>query len=102
MVHVKRLSMGPAHLDMIQHELFLPKVHGAVGAFEHRHFVIDDMLVEVRAEQGLQREHGVTHGTLVDHPAKQKRKKHTPVRTKSRRRRQMHCILHSSLAVNVD
>lgn len=56
---------------MVQHELLLPKVHGTVRAFEHRDFVIDDMLVEVRAEQRLQREHGVTHGTLVDHPVRQ-------------------------------
>lgn len=62
--------MSLAHLDVVEHELFLPKVHGTVGAFEHRDFVIDDMLVKVRAEQGLQREHGVAHGTLVDHPAK--------------------------------
>lgn len=53
---------------MVQHELFLPKVQGAVRTFEHRDFVIDDVLVEVRAEQGLQREHSVTHGALVDHP----------------------------------
>lgn len=53
---------------MVQHQLFLPKVQRTVRAFEHRDFVIDDMLVEVRAEQGLQREHSVTHGALVDHP----------------------------------
>lgn len=65
-----RFQMSLAHLDVVEQELFLPKVHGTVGAFEHRDFVIDDMLVKVRAEQGLQREHGVAHGTLVDHPAR--------------------------------
>lgn len=58
---------------MIQHELFLCIVHGAVGAFEHWDFVIDDVLIEVCVEQGLQSEHGVTHGTLVDHPERQKK-----------------------------
>lgn len=62
------LLTSSAHLDMVQHQLFLPKVQGTVRAFEHRDFVIDDMLVEVRAQQGLQREHSVTHGALVDHP----------------------------------
>lgn len=50
-----------AHLNVIQHELFLRVVHRAVGAFKHRHFVIDDMLVEVCVEHGLQSEHGITH-----------------------------------------
>lgn len=53
---------------MVQHQLFLPKVQGTVRAFEHRDFVIDDMLVKVRAEKGLQREDCVAHEALVDHP----------------------------------
>lgn len=65
--------MSLAHLNVVQHELLLPKVHGTVGAFEDRDFVIDDMLVEVRAEQRLQREHGVAHGALVDHPARRQK-----------------------------
>lgn len=35
--------------------------------------MIDDVLIEVCVEQGLQSEHGVTHGTLVDHPERQKK-----------------------------
>lgn len=58
---------------MVQHELFLCVVHGAVWAFEHRNFVIDNMLVEVRVEEGLQSEHCITHGALIDHPERQKK-----------------------------
>lgn len=58
---------------MVQHELFLCIVHGAVGAFEHWNFMIDDVLVKVRVEQGLQSEHGITHGALIDHPERQKK-----------------------------
>lgn len=64
---------------MVQHELFLCIVHGAVGAFENWNFMIYDVLVEVRVEQGLQSEHGITHGTLIDHPVRQNKsssKKH--------------------------
>lgn len=57
---------------MIQHELFLCVVHGAVRAFEHWNFLIDNMLVKVRVEQGLQCEHGITHRTLIDHPDREK------------------------------
>ena len=34
--------------------------------------MIDHVLVEVRVEQGLQSEHRVTHGALIDHPERQK------------------------------
>lgn len=73
--HVKRfvcVFKSSAHLDVVQHQLFLPKVQGTVGTFEHGDFLIDDMLVEVRAEEGLQREHRVAHGALVDHPERGK------------------------------
>ena len=33
------------------------------------------MLVEVRVEQGLQCEHGITHRTLIDHPDRKKSEK---------------------------
>lgn len=69
---------------MVHHQLLLLKVQGTVRAFEHRDFVIDDMLVEVRAEQGLQREHCVTHGALVDHP---ENGRNSPISTKSQRHR---------------
>lgn len=69
---------------MVHHQLLLLKVQGTVRAFEHRDFVIDDMLVEMRAEQGLQREHCVTHGALVDHP---ENGRNSPISTKSRRHR---------------
>lgn len=59
---------------MIQHELFLRVEHRAIGAFKHRDFVINDMLVKVCVEQGLQSEHGVTHGTFVDHPERERGK----------------------------
>lgn len=59
---------------MVQHELFLCKVQGAVWTFEHWNFMINNVLVEVCAEQGLQSEHGVTHGTLIYHPERQKKK----------------------------
>lgn len=65
-------QINSAHLNMIQHELLLHIVRGTVGAFEHRNFVIDDMLVEVRVEQRLLGEHRVTHGTLVDHPERER------------------------------
>lgn len=37
--------------------------------------MIDNMLVKVCVEQGLQSEHGITHGALMDHPKRQKGKK---------------------------
>lgn len=55
---------------MIQHELFLCVVRGTVGAFKHWNFVTEDVLVKVRAEQWLQSEHGVTHGTFIYQPEK--------------------------------
>lgn len=63
-----------AYFDMVQHELFLCVMHGAVRAFEHWNFVIDDMLVKVCIEQGLQSEHSIAHGTFVDHPERKKKK----------------------------
>lgn len=63
---------------MVQHQLLLPKVQGTVRAFEHGDLMIDDMLVKVRAEQRLQREHSVAHGALVDHPGT-----NSPISTKS-------------------
>lgn len=62
-----------AYFDMVQHQLFLCIVHGAVRAFEHGNFMTDNMLVEVGAEQGLQSEYSITHGTFVDRPKKKKR-----------------------------
>lgn len=53
---------------MVQHQLLLAEVRGTVGALEHGDPATDDVLVEVSAEQRLQREHRVAHGTLVDHP----------------------------------
>lgn len=35
--------------------------------------MIDNMLVKVCVEQGLQREHSITHGALIDHPGRQKK-----------------------------
>ena len=35
--------------------------------------MIDNVLVKVCVEQGLQSEHGITHGTLVDHPERDKK-----------------------------
>lgn len=71
---IPEITAFNSHLDVIQHELFLCVVHGAVGAFEHWDFVIDDMLVKMGVEQGLQSEHGVTHGTLIDQPERHKNK----------------------------
>lgn len=51
---------------MIQHELLLGKVHGAVGALEHRHPLSGQVLVKVAVEETLLGENCVTHGTLVD------------------------------------
>lgn len=57
---------------MIQHELLLCVEHRAIRAFKHRDFVINNVLVKVCVEQGLQSEHGVTHGTFVDHPERER------------------------------
>lgn len=56
---------------MIQHELLLGVVHRTIWTLEDRHFLIRYMLVKVRVEQSLLGKNGVTHGTLVDQPAKQ-------------------------------
>ena len=64
------ISILQSYFDMVQHELFLCVVQGAVRAFEHWDFMVGNMLVEVCAEQGLQTEHSVTHGALVDQPEK--------------------------------
>lgn len=65
---------------MVQHELFLCVEHRAIGAFKHRDFVINNVLVKVCVEQGLQSEHGVTHGTFVDHPERKREKSPKRVR----------------------
>lgn len=68
----KPLLILLCYLDVVQHELLLRIVHRAVGAFEHRNFLIGDVLVKVREEQRLKSEHGVTHGALIDQPERQK------------------------------
>lgn len=35
--------------------------------------MVDDVLVKVCVEQGLQSEDGITHGTLIYHPERQKK-----------------------------
>lgn len=60
---------------MIQHELLLGVVHGAVWTFKYRHFLTGKVLVEVCVEQNLLCEHGVAHGALVDQPTKNNTRK---------------------------
>lgn len=59
---------------MVHHELFLCVLHEAIGALEYWNLLIDNVLVKVRVEQGLQCEHGITHGTLEDHPERKIKK----------------------------
>lgn len=58
------------HLDVIQHELLLRIVHGAVRTFEDRHFLTGKVLVKVCVEQNLLGEDCITHGAFVDQPTK--------------------------------
>ncbi len=59
------------YFNMIQHELLLGVVQRTVRTFEDRHFLTGYVLVKVRVEQCLLGKNCVTHGTLVDQPAKQ-------------------------------
>lgn len=59
------------YFNMIQHELLLGVVHRTVRTLEDRHFLTGYVLVKVCVEQSLLGKNGVTHGTLVDQPAKQ-------------------------------
>lgn len=59
---------------MIQHELFLCIVQGAIGTFKHWNFMIDYMLVKVCVEEGLKSKHSIAHGTFIDHPERQTEK----------------------------
>lgn len=57
----------PPHLQMLQHRPLLGEQEGTVGALEHAHPLVEQVLVKVRGEQRLVGEDRITHGTFVDH-----------------------------------
>lgn len=67
---------------MIQHELLLGVVHGAIRTFEDRHFLTRKVLVEVCVEQNLLGENCVAHGAFVDQPATNKKQEKVTIMEK--------------------